>query len=600
MNLFKLKIRAIIRIIVALVISIMGVFGTYSYFSVSSLTDLGDLESQVGLFERKLEQLRNSYSLFLSKDHKLDFFENKDDESLTELRFSVEQLRELSLTVLASDDLISNSELSMYFRQAKILLSDIDRKYTHLAENIIVLGNGEIGMQADIRRMQNLAESKLYSIEDNELKELFAKVKKSCDDYVVTEQADYATNFYNSIKKVNEYLKNELKITSGNDSKQILISLTEYENSFSSYDRLTVKNGIISNTGLSSEIFSMIDELKINIVSASSIISKTKEEANRSTIIKLFVWGTIAALLIAVILLRTFQIFYNSLDQIGERTDEIKSGKLIIDDKKQFNNKIGRIFTNLNLHNSELIKKNVFINNMAEGNFDTNLEVTFESDVLGVSLNKLHYTIIEQRNAEKKDFEARQIREKNIEMLANFGDILRNYSESYSKLSFEVISNLLTFLDANIGGLYVLEGDVLKPEAAIAYGQIKELTQIFKLGEGLIGSCAYEKNSFFLENIPDDYMKITSGFGSTKPNCLFITPLLKGEEIYGVIELASLNIFTPEQVKFVENLSDDIAATLSYMRVNIEIKSKLEQMSANEKLMKDEIQKLKKSSPKSK
>ena len=92
-----------------------------------------------------------------------------------------------------------------------------------------------------------------------------------------------------------------------------------------------------------------------------------------------------------------------------------------------------------------------------------------------------------------------------------------------------------------------------------------------------MGRCYQEHEKIFLTEIPDDYIKITSGLGDDNPKCLLLVPLVYNDVIYGIIEIASFNIYRPFEIEFIERISESIAATISSVKANIQTTMLLEQ-----------------------
>ncbi len=75
--------------------------------------------------------------------------------------------------------------------------------------------------------------------------------------------------------------------------------------------------------------------------------------------------------------------------------------------------------------------------------------------------------------------------------------------------------------------------------------------------------CALENQTIILKQIPKEYVKITSGLGEATPKNVVIIPIKLKNEALGVIELASFTILEKFQVKFIEDISENIAFLIS-------------------------------------
>ena len=104
--------------------------------------------------------------------------------------------------------------------------------------------------------------------------------------------------------------------------------------------------------------------------------------------------------------------------------------------------------------------------------------------------------------------------------------------------------------------------------ASYAWGKKKFLQQNVLIGEGLVGQCAQEQDTLFFTDVPENFVKIRSGLGEANPRCILIVPLKFNEELLGVIELASFRILQPFEIDFVEQLAENIAATVSILKIN--------------------------------
>jgi PAS domain S-box-containing protein len=198
-----------------------------------------------------------------------------------------------------------------------------------------------------------------------------------------------------------------------------------------------------------------------------------------------------------------------------------------------------------------------------------------DQDNIGQSLVKL-------RDYLKKSKEEEELR-RNLEHqqnwktqgLAKFGDILRQNNDNIQELSYNIISNLVNYVDAKQGGFFIINDNDPRDKhfeltACYAYNRKKFLEKRIEWEEGLIGACALEKSTTLLTNIPDQHVTITSGLGETVPTCLILVPLKVNDEVHGVIELASLKIFNDYEIDFLEKLTESIASVISSVKINLQ------------------------------
>ncbi|MFP4060344.1 MAG: GAF domain-containing protein [Bacteroidota bacterium] len=91
----------------------------------------------------------------------------------------------------------------------------------------------------------------------------------------------------------------------------------------------------------------------------------------------------------------------------------------------------------------------------------------------------------------------------------------------------------------------------------------EEKPEPFKLGETLPGQAAKNKQILFIDELPENYTVILSGLGEGSPEQLIIIPLVRDNETFGVIEMASFKKVLNDKEKrilreFAISLSDKL------------------------------------------
>jgi len=252
-------------------------------------------------------------------------------------------------------------------------------------------------------------------------------------------------------------------------------------------------------------------------------------------------------------------------------------------DDNQSRDEIGTMNNKLQELVNGIKDKAVFAEGIGRGNLDADFHELSEDDTLGKSLLDMRQSL--QKAEQEHAARATEEKQRNwgTEGLARFAEILRKDNDNMKILSYNIISNMVQYLNINQGGIFVLNESeneaerFLEMQACYAFNRKKFLEKQIRPGEGLVGACFLEGKPIYMTQIPDEYITITSGLGEANPKAVFICPLKVNDTIYGVIELASFQPFEPFELDFVQKVSESIASTIATVQVNVRTLRLLEQ-----------------------
>ena len=355
---------------------------------------------------------------------------------------------------------------------------------------------------------------------------------------------------------------------------------------------------------LTQRVLNLIDKLRKEQESIVEIARADMVKTFDSFKTRIFIMGLI--LVIGAIVIGVFTI--NSLAIPINRTKNIllsmSKGILPKDKLPEGSDEVGQMSKALNLLIKGLTNIFGFSMEIGKGNFNSHFTPLSDEDILGHSL-------VEMRNELKKASEEDQKRKEEDDQrnwasqgLAKFSDILRKSSNDLEEFSYEIISQLVKYTNSNQGGMYIVNDNdkkdiFIEMKACYAFDRRKYLQKQIRVGEGLVGRCYQEKEKIYLTEIPNDYIKITSGLGDDNPRALLIVPLIYNDVLYGLVELASFSKFPEYVIEFIERVGESIAATISSVKSNIQTTYLLEQsqqqaeeMSAQEEEMRQNMEEL--------
>ena len=250
---------------------------------------------------------------------------------------------------------------------------------------------------------------------------------------------------------------------------------------------------------------------------------------------------------------------FNSMEKIDTQNEEEVKARLI----------------------KNLKKVREFVKAISAGNHSISWE-GMNDENKGLNQESIAGELLNMRNQMQVVKEQDQVRIWTTEGLSKFGEIIRKYQDNLDKLSENLVANVVNYVDAKVGGLFILEEEegrsFLQLRAAYAYDRKKFLSKTVEIGEGLIGQCYLEAQTIYMAKVPNNYLTITSGLGGANPSSLLVIPLRTNDKIEGVLELASLKPFKPHEIEFLEKLGELLASSIITVRTG-EKTSKLLQVS---------------------
>ena len=309
------------------------------------------------------------------------------------------------------------------------------------------------------------------------------------------------------------------------------------------------------------------------------------------------------ALVIFLNIVALWVIFYLFRRNVLEPLKQIEKSTATQNFEDDFaGNEIGVVVTQIKNTIENLRDATDFVVAIGEGKLDLDYKTLDPNYKEGE--NKLADSLIEMQMRLKTLAEEEGKRQWSNEGLTKFVDILRSSNDDLNLLGDKIIAALVQYTKSNQGAIYILNEEdsrnkYLELVSLFAYDIKKHEQQKIKLGEGILGQTFLERETTYLTNMPESYIRITSGLGDASPRSLLLVPLKVDTQVYGIIELASFNEYLPHEISFVEKLGESIASTLASVRAaqrNMQLihqfQQQTEEMRAQEEEMRQNMEEL--------
>ena len=143
-----------------------------------------------------------------------------------------------------------------------------------------------------------------------------------------------------------------------------------------------------------------------------------------------------------------------------------------------------------------------------------------------------------------------------------------------------LLTELAPLVNAQQGVIYQMESEesgTMALLSAFADSDPDGHPNRLRLGAGLVGQCAAEKQRMLITDVPQHAVPIRSGLFEAVPRSVIVLPILFEDRVKAVIELASLSVFTASHLSFLEQLTSSIGIVLNSIEATMQTEGLLKQ-----------------------
>jgi len=301
--------------------------------------------------------------------------------------------------------------------------------------------------------------------------------------------------------------------------------------------------------------------------------------------------------------------FVNPIKQLSSWGKEVQIGKLSPQNIKAPDNEIGDLRNTFSSLVSTLTSYANVAQLMAKGDYSKNVEVRSSEDILGNSLNQMivslksvvnqankiadgdYSTVIKPRSENdslgKSLFAMTETLRKNAIKIKqqDWHKSGLNQLENTIKgnkdieiLTDDIISYFCSYLDAQIGLLYLLEDEKLHLKSSYALKNTDKVKfKTLSPGEGVIGQCYIQKKPITITNNSDDSLPMFNyGAGEQRLKHFVTIPLINNNSVVGVMQLGMISELSDSKHKFLEVSANNIALSIITLQSHLKVIELLE------------------------
>lgn len=495
------------------------------------------------------------------------------------------------LRKLKKDESIKELDLTDNVKQLEFHFKNYYQAFNDLVYKVKIKGFKDYGTIGKMRDEIHKLETAVEKEHDLQASYFMLMLRRHEKDYLIRKDLKYSEKFKQTFQNFVNYIP---KTKHNNLYKE---ELSEHLKSYKKHFFTVVENdksiGFTNQGGILKNMNENVSAIENTLAGLQENIQKSSRAGVEEAVVWLFAILVFVSFAIMVLIFNTAQNFIRPVKKLKNHIRKLGKGELPENIKFIGENEISEMGEYLNFLTQNLKNTRDFAIEVGNGNLQTKVNVFNNQGDLGGSLVEMRKRLLKvskERDAAHKRSEIRLWMNSGMNEIT---ELLRSDFDSLTDLSRTLISKIVKTLDVNQGAIFLQKADdekVFELFAARAYGRDKFLKKEIKLGHDLVGTCAIEKETIFMTDIPEDYISITSGLGTSNPKCLVIVPMKHNNEVTGIIEIAAFQILEKHHIEFLEKAASYFAAVLVSLKQEEKTRKLLEQseFQANELLAQEE------------
>jgi len=321
-----------------------------------------------------------------------------------------------------------------------------------------------------------------------------------------------------------------------------------------------------------------INPLAEDITSALAVLTDNKKQeaaVEQSKMIDSFIVLMAVVLGLALVIINlviVITLFMNKniitpVMKIRKYILQLSQGELPDLNMKIPRNAVGEMMHALAAHVNGLKRTSVFVKDIGQANFNSHFEPLSEKDVQGIAL-------LEMRDKLKGASDDEATRKWISEGLERISVVNRDFTMDMNTLCSTLIKELITFVGAQQGAIFLVEKDSLENREIKLCGSFGSNSDIVALQsasikDSLIGQAIASNEKIFVRNCELPLFHINAGLFKSDKSNVFIFPLFAGGNVIGAIEIASVSDFAFSQLNYINRLLEPVAASIHGVAANM-------------------------------
>jgi HAMP domain-containing protein len=495
----------------------------------------------------------------------LDFHRTTSSKLLDEITANLLVIQQ-RLDEMADHNTINSLQLNDQLEETKQEFEQYQLLLEKMVSLLLVKGFKDFGIEGKMRDQIHGVETELIKLDKPQLSVLMLTLRRHEKDYLLRKDLGYREKFGA------EYLKFIQLLEKGNDNEQALIPhVKQYNELFLQLIQTDIQLGLAQDNGLRFQMGKTIETIESNLASITKSVEKASKKNINRIVWNLFILIAFSSLVIIYLFVRISRHIVRSISDIRAHVARLGHGELPDEIPIYNNDEIAHMKGSINELTKNLKNTRDFAEAVGNGNFEKSVDVFGNEGDLGKALVEMRQKLL-QVSGDRE----RQMKESEHRLWANEGfsqlhAILGSNQQNNEDYYYRIISKLVLYLKTNQGTIMVLEernGEKLLVQKGVyAYDRNRISEKELKIGEGLIGAVAFEKQTLYMTQLPANYINITSGLGDASPTNLVIVPCMVEDELLGIIELASFTIFEPFHIEFLERVAVDVASNIKKKQI---------------------------------